>query len=173
MVDARRLAQIAVFVVGLLYLDSLLNSLLWLAQMATSDYGVEPAYFLLPAGHTLFVLTLIFAPGGWAKLLNVPGSVSTFAQFTQDDLVRTLGVGIGLYFLVSGVADAVGGVVSWQQARAYALDRGIGNPMEYPRYPDLAPFLRAVLGAALVLWGARIPNVLSRLRTAGHSKSAA
>lgn len=142
--------------------------------MALSVYrepGEHNHFSLLVAGtYALFILSLLVLSRGWAALINVPGSVSSFRELSQDDGLR-LGVALlGLYFLVSGVSGAVSSVVQWFYARGLA-------PYEHPApvhdLLDIEAIVRALCGAALILWGANVVALIAWARSLGVRKGAA
>jgi len=165
MIEARRVAQIAVFLFGLSQLGDLIRSVAAIVFLFNSDTEVDSSTVLVSAGYTAFVLTLLISPGGWAALINVPGSVSALSELARDELLQVGVHLLGLYFLITGVSGAVASAAGWLQLRQ--------TMPGYPFSPEAAAFVQALAGAALLLWGSSVVALVRWLRALGSPRGAA
>ncbi len=170
MIDARRLAQIGIFLYGLSQLSSLITATLTIGASFQSEADAEAAFLFVPIGYSIFILSLLFLSGGWAALVNVPGTVSRLSEVGRDDLLRTGVPLLGLYFLISGVATVVGSAVASLYLRCAVSDFG-APPLERPG--NAAAFIRAIAGAALVLWGTNVVALIQWARALGGKRGSA
>jgi hypothetical protein len=169
-IDARRLAQIGVFLFGLSQLGALISVGLAFAAYFEPNQESHLGSLLVPLGYGAFVLSLILLSGGWASLVNVPGSVATFSQLNRDDLLRVGVALLGLYFLITGVSGVVASLVTWLQGRSLL---GSYEPLSPLQLLETASLVRALAGAALVLWGTNVVAFIQWLRGLGGTRGAA
>ena len=170
MIDARRLAQIGIFLLGLVHIEVIILNGPALVRELLSEGPIETSFALVYFGQLVFVLSLLIGSAGWAKLVNVPGSVSSFSSMKRDDLLMVAIPCLGLFLLVTGVADVIGETVQWFQQRELLLGQGLGNPQEFPSQLQIVPFLRALAGIVLILWGASVVELVRWARGLGRSK---
>jgi hypothetical protein len=169
LIDARRIAQIAIFIFGLTQLGALIQ------------FGTALSFYLGPGEHdpvglvvavtyALFVLSLLFLSRGWASLINVPGTVSEFSELARDDLLRVGVALLGLYFLVTGVSGVVAGVVQWFNVGA---SPAFQHPVPVRDFLEVTAFVRGLAGAALLFWGTNVVALVQWARSLGSGKGAA
>ena len=173
MIGARRLAQIGIFLVGILQLNEILYTGPVIVGEIFSERDTDLSFILVYAGQLVFVLTLLFGSAGWAKLVSVPGTVSDFSSISRDDLFLVAVSCLGLLLLVTGIADVVGGTVQWFQHRRFALGPGALSPYSFPSHLEVVPVIRAALGLVLVLWGTSVVELIRWARGLGHRKGVA
>jgi hypothetical protein len=164
-IEARRLAQIGVFLLGLANLPSLILGVVTFTSFGRPGGELDWPGMLVAFGHVLFVLSLLLASGAWAALVDASGSVSRLADFRYDDFLRAAVPILGLYLLLTGVADVVGSVVQW------LFVRGSGG-YEGARLWDLVPsasVVRALCGAVLVGWGSSVAALIRWAQGLGRS----
>ena len=166
MIDPKRLAQIGVFLFGLSQLPGVIFGVIALTMQGRS---LDVASLAITATHTLFVLGLVFVSRGWAALIDSSGPASSLSDLYRDDLLCTAVLILGLYLLLSGVASVVGSVVQWL---TFPHPSGYGD-MRLSKFVEAAQLVRALAGAALVVWGSSIISLIRWAQTVGQNRGAA
>jgi hypothetical protein len=172
-IDARKLAQIGIFLVGIFHLNAILFAGPVIVGELFSERETDLSFVLVYVGQLVFVLTLLFGSGGWAKLVSVPGTVSSFSSLSREDLFLVAVSCLGLLLLVTGIADVVGSTVEWFQQRRFALGPGALSPYSFPSHLEVVPVIRAALGLVLVLWGTSVVELIRWARGLGRQKGVA
>src|SRR5262249_7746816 len=113
LIEIRRLAQIGVFLLGLSQLPAVILSIIALSAYADPGHDFDWVHFLISAGEAAFVLSLVFASRWWAAVLGSSGTTFTLADLRRDELLRAAVPLLGLYLLLSGVADVLGAILQW------------------------------------------------------------
>jgi hypothetical protein len=163
LIDARRIAQIAIFLFGLSHSGYLIRLVATLAgYLKPGDYDLVS--IVISISYAAFVLSLLFLSAGWASLVNVPGTVSSFSALARDDLLRVGVALLGLFFLVTGVSAVVAQVVVWLEARSTL---GSYGPVPAHSLLDTEALIRALSGAALLFWGSNVVALIRWARTVG------
>jgi hypothetical protein len=171
LIDARRIAQIAIFVFGLSQLGGLIQLGTAFGIYLSPEAGSPRVLGLVVAAtYTAFVLSLLFLSRGWASLVNVPGTVSTFRQLSRHELLQVGVALLALFFLITGVAGAVASVVEWFNA---PLKAASGQRLPLGEFLNVAALLRGFAGAALLFWGTSVVNFIQWAKSLGTGRGAA
>jgi hypothetical protein len=164
--DIRRCAQIGVFLLGLTQLPGVVfyaSSLI--AYGGKVDWGMVPIY----AGQLIFVASLLFASSAWAAILGGSGTVSALRDLRRDDFLRAAVPVLGLYFLLAGVSDVLGAILRWFMVRG---SEDFRNAPVFA-FVESSSVVRAVLGAALILWASNVWALIHWAQTLGEKRGAA
>ena len=78
----------------------------------------------------------------------------------RDDLLLVAIPCLGLFLLITGVADVVGETLQWFQKRQLFFGYGMGSPDQFPSQLQIVPLLRATAGFVLILWGASVVELI-------------
>ena len=164
--EPKRFAQVGVFLFGLAQLPGVIFSIV---VLATQGRSVDLTALLLTGTQSLFVLSLVFASRGWAAVIDLSGPSSSLSDLYRDDLLRSAIPILGLYLLLDGVASVVESVVQWLN---YPTTSGYGG-LPLSKFVEARMVFRAVVGAALVVWGSSVVALVRWAQTVGQTRGAA